>query len=379
MRYARLGPGFVKFAQIAASREDLLPELVCRSLRRLHSDVPPMARRDVLRQLAKGYGAGSASPFASIDPYPLGSGSIACVYRARTRDGQDVALKIRRPGIEARLARDVRLIAAAAGVAAAAPPLRRMPVLDVVRTIGDVVLQQADLARERSALATLRDDFRLYPEIQVPEVHDELSTDDALVMTRVPDIVRWDEFESVVPADRREALGRVLMDAVFRMLFVSRRVHCDMHPGNLVLCRDGTMALLDAGFTYEVSPAVQRSLASFFLNLSLGNAEGCAVAVLAGSRPRSMSVAERDDFADLVAALVARFGSVPSSEFDYLAFARSMFALQRACGVYFLPDFAFPLLSLFLVDPVVARLAPNLDFQALARPHVLHAMLRDDG
>ena len=105
-----LGPMFVKMGQILANRSEILPQRFCDELRRLRSDVEPVPYEVVLRCLEEEYGQRLGQMFDAIDPNPLGSASLAQVHRARLVTGEDVAVKVQRPGAQQVMAQDIDII-----------------------------------------------------------------------------------------------------------------------------------------------------------------------------------------------------------------------------------------------------------------------------
>lgn len=365
----QLGPAFIKFAQIASTRHDALPPGVCRVLSQLHSTVTPVGARAFRDAVSASYGGRTHEVFRSIDEEAIGSGSIACVYRAVLVDGTPVALKVRRPGVEDLVRRDVRLIQGVIDVLARLPTLRGVPLSEMGRAVGDAVIGQLDFAAEATDLAVLGDSFAALEAVTVPRVLSEQSRPDCLVMSLV-DVQQGWALEDISPR-RRELLARQTLQAVFDMLFRTGVVHCDLHPGNLVLIGGEEIGIIDAGFVCRVPAHVRRQLALFFLNLGFRNGPACAQAVV-GSAAALGADADLVGFEASMCDIVDRFGSVPARDFDLIAFSVELFGAQQRHGIYASSEFVFPLLSLLMVEGLVRRLDPELDFQALARPVVYY-------
>lgn len=359
-----LGPSYIKIGQLLSTRRDLLPERVCEALSRLADATPPPRRAHLERALGDAY-RGQEWPFAEFGWTPVATGSIATVHRAVTLDGRQVAVKVRRPGINRTMRRDFRLTALAIGAVKRLPKLRSMPIEVMHAQVGEAILRQLDLAAEAAALSELRRNLSGFSWIRIPAPLPELSRDKVLVMEYVAGLVRAAP-ESLSKAARGVAARRV-MSAVYEMLFVDGVVHCDLHPGNLYIDGDGCLVILDAGFVIELPEQVRASFADFFINLALGNGPLCAEIMIESTA----GVAENSDLsgfrADLI-DLVKESTGARSSEFNLAKFAGRLFALQRAYGLFPVPEFAFPLLSLLVVEGIVQGLDPELDFQAEAMP-----------
>lgn len=359
-----LGPSYIKLGQLLSTRRDLLPERVCTALGRLADATPPPRRARLEGVLRRAYG-GREWPFAEFGWTPVATGSIATVHRAVTLDGRQVAVKVRRPGIGRVMRRDFRLTTLAIGAVSWLPRLRSMPIEVMHAQVGGAILRQLDLVAEAAALGELRANLGEFGWIRIPAPLPELSCEDVLVMEYLDGLVRAAP-ESLPMQARTAAAGRV-MSAVYEMLFVDGLVHCDLHPGNLYIDATGCLVILDAGFVIELPEQVRASFADFFINLAMGNGPLCAEIMIESAA----SVAAGCDLggfrADLT-ALVKESTGARSSEFNLARFAARLFALQRAYGLYPVPEFAFPLLSLLVVEGIVQGLDPQLDFQAEAMP-----------
>ncbi len=351
----RLGPSFVKGAQILATRRDLLPPAWCHSLAQLHDRVPPMPAGQARRVLAE---AGLPA-----DAEPVASGSIACVYRGLAPDGGSVALKVRRPGVERKIRTDFAVMAAGARVMQLLPPMRRLPARLMVEQIGAAVSRQADFGQELRTMEELRAKLADLGHLHIPRPLPELCNDRVLVMEHV------DGLDDAAPAP--EAARRVLQ-LVYRMLFVDGLVHCDMHPGNLYLRPDGTIVLLDAGFVVRLEPKVRALFAEFFLAMARGDGPRCADIVHASAAEVAPD-ADLPAFRSGVTALVDSTTGRPASEFSLVTFAATLFDLQRRHGLFAAPEFVFPLLALLVLEGRINELHADIDFQAEAIPVLITA------
>ncbi|MFG2720589.1 ABC1 kinase family protein [Streptomyces sp. NPDC048416] len=359
-----LGPSYIKIGQLLSTRRDLLPARVCTELGRL-TDATPPPRRALLESAVRAAYGDRKWPFAEFGWTPVATGSIATVHVAVTLDGRQVAVKVRRPGIGKVMRRDFRLTALAMGAMQRLPQLKSMPFKVMHAQVGGAILRQLDFDAERTALGSLHANLREFPWIRIPAPLLDLCTEDVLVMEYVEGLACTapEQFS----ATARRAAARRVMSAVYEMLFVDGLVHCDLHPGNLYIQDDGALVILDAGFVIKLSERVRASFGDFFINMAMGNGPLCAEIIIESAA----SIAEGCDlggFRAELAALVTESAGVRSSEFSLAKFAGRLFDIQRRFGLYPVPEFAFPLLSLLVVEGIVQGLDPKLDFQAEAMP-----------
>ena len=357
-----LGPAFVKAAQLLSTRSDLLSPQVCRALARLHDRVRPVPPHSSAALRASAFGGSRASL--------VGAGSIACVYRLCLADGREVAVKVRRAGIDRALTLDLALLERAARVLGWLPALRGVPVVEIVGQLAGNILAQIDFAREADLLESFRKTMASDSEVTVPAVDRQLSTADVLVMEFIDGLGRR-EPEDLAAADRRRAVVTALR-AVYRMLFLDGVVHCDLHPGNLYFRGDGSIVILDAGFTVRLSTVAREKFAAFFYCMSEGDGQACADIVL--STARSAPGANVDGFRSELVALIEASAGRSAGEFDLISFAISLFEVQRRHGFYADPQFVFPILSLLVLEGTVREFHPDVDFQREARPFLVTTM-----
>ncbi|MGW4393743.1 ABC1 kinase family protein [Amycolatopsis nivea] len=367
----RLGPTFVKAGQVLGTRRDVVPVAMCDALSVLQDSVAPLDAAETALALKEAYGSESDEVFAELDPRPVASGSVASVYRARLRTGQDVAVKLRRPGIERVMTDDLALIRRGAAIAARLPVFRNVPVREVVGSLADAVLGQLDFEREADSLRRLRENLSEVPRVWVPKVYPEACRPRCIVMEFVPGLV-LDAADGCGAAARRRFAASG-MAAMYQMLFVDGFVHCDMHPGNLYFTRGAQVVVLDAGFSVQLSDRLRRLFAEFFLNMAIGRGEQAAKIVLESAAGTSEN-ADVAGFTERMADLVERSHGLPAKEFSLIAFAAEMFDLQRRFGIHAATELIFPLLSLLVIEGTIRELDPDLDFQEAARPQLMRGL-----
>ncbi|HEX7558132.1 MAG TPA: AarF/UbiB family protein, partial [Usitatibacter sp.] len=243
-----LGPAFVKLGQVLASRVDLLgPEWIA-SLDLLHDHASPVAFDALEAQLLADLGAPVARAFATFDIAPSAAGSVAQVHRASLPGGAQVAVKIRRPGVEASIEADVLLLEAlAAWWQEEQPESRRYQPVEVVRQLRKSLTREVDFSAEARAQERFAESFRASETIVVPRVHAQFTRPSLLVMDWIDGIPATD-LEAVDAAGLDHGLLAARgADAVLKMVLVDGFFHADPHPGNVFFLADNRVALIDFG------------------------------------------------------------------------------------------------------------------------------------
>jgi len=353
----RLGPTYVKFGQMLGSRADLFPAHVTEQLAALHDGVRRMTDAESRRQWDLAVGQQPRLGELRLTDRCLGSGSMACVYEATDVDGRAVAVKLQRPGVAASMSVDLALMTAFIRVAERLPRAGRAPLADLVGYMARALYGQVDFLQEASYTRRLAANLASHEHVVVPRVRDEYTSPLTLVTDLVPGLVNG---VPAMDATLRTAVARRALDAVGSMIFLNDLVHCDLHPGNLHVRQDGSVVMLDAGYCVEVPETVRHALRDFFVNLALGNGNRCGEIMYDSGPPARHTAAGRSAFVHEIAELVA----ATTGRFDMIDFGPKVFDAQNRFGVRPPADFAFPLMSLMIVEGTLRRWWPDLEIPA---------------
>jgi ubiquinone biosynthesis protein len=263
-----LGPAFVKLGQVLAGRSDLLgPEWIA-EFSKLHSRVPALPFEALRAQLREDLGGEPETVFAQFDTTPLAAASIAQVHRARLHDGTEVVVKVRRPGIEAVIDADLRLLERLAGVAA-----RQWPALapyrpeQLVREFARSLRRELDLAAECRHAERVAGNLEPLGYVQIPRVHWEHTTP----RVNVQDLIDGVPGEDLAAVDAagldRKLLAQRGAQAVMKMIVEDGFFHADPHPGNVFYLPGNRLAFIDFGMVGRLSPRRREELLSLLLGL----------------------------------------------------------------------------------------------------------------
>ena len=229
-----LGPIFVKFGQNISTRPDLLPQDIATELARLQDDVPPFSADAARRRLSRFYGREVEEVFAEFEHEALAAASIAQVHAARLPSGEEVVVKLLRPGVRERIERDVKLLHGLARLATRLwPATRRLHLVEVVAEYRRTLEHELDLMREGANAARLKRSFADSDIIHVPAVYWDYCRPEVLVLERIRGVpIREVQALKEAGVDIAELAARgvkIFFTQVFRDSFF----HADMHPGNV--------------------------------------------------------------------------------------------------------------------------------------------------
>lgn len=368
-----LGPVATKLAQMASYRRDVFPPELVGPLQALQDKASMPSTAEVRARLDQVFGPGRAAMFSNIDEVPVAAGSIAFVCVARLRRSDEiVALKIRRANISYLVARDIGCLRLIVSLMARFKFFDDLPVLRIFDQIAQAVRNQCSLTREGETLIHLRTALCERYEIHIPAPFQDLSNDDVLVMQYVEHKYRLTDPE--VPEEQYRQGCRLLLNALYGMIFDTGIVHCDFHPGNVLQAFNGKPALIDAGLAMALTAAERANFRQFFLSFAMGHASGCARAILASMEGTSPEFDE-DMFRASVAALVDRYHGRRAGDFFVAQFVFDIFNMLRQHGVRGAPGFVGAIWALVMFEGLVRSRYPGLDFQGAARPFFVSSLI----
>jgi Predicted unusual protein kinase len=259
-----LGPTFIKLGQLLSTRPDILPKAYIEVLSSLQDDVPPAPWAESKGVIEEELGDVD-DVYDNFDTEPISGASLGQVYLAEY-DGQQVAVKIRRPGIEALVEADLKVL--------------RWSIPILVRFIGEgrafsldsladefakTIRQEMDYGRERDILEEIRGNFADTDAIDIPEPIDPVCSPRVLTMEYLPG-TKINDIETLDSKglDRTE-LAATLQEVYLQMIIEDGVFHADPHPGNLAVKDDGTIIFYDFGMSSTVDPFIQEKIVEFYI------------------------------------------------------------------------------------------------------------------
>jgi ubiquinone biosynthesis protein len=355
-----------------STRKDLLPDEVADALAILQDRATPMKAEEVRIIVHRVFGDRFEHVFAVFDEDPVASATIAQVHRAvLRRSGREVAVKIKRPGIERRIATDLALLQLAARAVSRVWVFRFLPLRDGLQLICAALLQQCDFPREARNQRLCRALLSEHQDVLVPDVIGELCGEEILVMEFMPYLRR---IESGAGDQRRAVLAG--LRALYRMIFCGGTVHCDLHPGNLLMSASGEAAMLDFGFTASITAAERISFAEFFLSITAGDGVTAAAVVRKAAAALPLTL-DGEAFERDIRKLVEAAARQSAHQFSVARFVGALFAIQARHQIRGSPTFTMAIVALVVFEGLLRQTCPDVDFQREAIPFVLQALATD--
>lgn len=276
-----LGPTFVKLGQILAGRADLFgPEYIA-EFEKLHSRVPALPLDQLRPQLREDLGGEPEEVFARFDTEPVAAASIAQVHRAQLKDGTEVVVKIRRPGISDTIAADLRLLGRLAALAEAElPALKPYRPQLLVRELARSLQRELDLASECRSAERIGAHMAALPWIVVPKVHWDFTKERVNVQDFVDGIPGHELTRLDTAGLDRRLLAQRGAQAVLQQIVQDGLFHADPHPGNVFYLPDNRIAFVDFGMVGRLSVRRREELLQLLLGLVERNPQTVADVLL---------------------------------------------------------------------------------------------------
>ena len=260
-----MGPAFIKLGQALSTRADLLGEAICRDLASLQDRLPSFPAAEARATIEAELERPIAELFESFTDLPVAAASIAQVHFAITAEGEPVAVKVLRPGIEARIERDLDfLLWVAEWAERTTPMLRRYRPIATVLMLREGTRREMDLRLEAAAAAEFAETCADDEGFKVPRVDWRRTARRVVTFERVSGLraVRDDLIAAGLDPDQILAnAARVFFNQVFRDGYF----HADMHPGNMLIDAEGRIVALDFGIMGRIDLAMRRHLAEILV------------------------------------------------------------------------------------------------------------------
>ncbi|NMM93368.1 ABC1 kinase family protein [Bifidobacterium oedipodis] len=332
LMFEALGPTFVKVGQILSMRSEMLPQSFCDELAKLRADADPMPYSTVLQVLEAEYGRPVGEIFEHIDPKPLGSASLAQVHRATLSTGEDVAIKVQRPGVRETMAQDVAIMRSIAKTASKV--MRSSQIVDlkgVVEELWETFQSETDFLIEARNLAEFKRFSERFRYMDCPTPYTDLCTEHVVVMEYVDGISVSHPGQLIAAGYDLKEIGTKLVDNYATQILDDGFFHADPHPGNIIV-RDGQIVLIDLGMTGRLDGRTRSVLKDMIFAVAKQDSPALADGLLrfAGTE------ADPEDYPALLADLdviVKEFGTVDLAELDLAAFLTSLTQLAQRHGI----------------------------------------------
>jgi ubiquinone biosynthesis protein len=373
-----IGPPAIKLGQTLSTRPDLIGAQAADNLSRLQDDLPPAPFHAIKRVIEDSFDAPLEQLYLSFDEQPIGAASIAQVHRAVTTDGQQVAVKVLRPGIEQEFARAIDTYEwAAAHVEGMGGEAARLRPRLVVAHFKQWSARELNLQREAASASELKENMAAEPGYHVPDI-DWRRTAQRVLTLEWLDGIKLNDRDALIEAghDCRE-LAAILVRSFLRQAIVDGFFHADLHHGNLFALPDGRIAVIDFGIMGRIDRRARVWLAEILYGLITGNYERVAeIHFEAQYVPAHHNVAE---FATALRAAGEPIRGLPVKDISVGRMLENLFSITRDFDMPTQPHLLLLQKTIVMIEGVASKLDPDINMWETAEPFLREWMRSELG
>ena len=368
-----LGPIAIKFGQLLSTRRDFLDIELADELQSLQDNVPPFSSPSIQQLIEESLGVKPESIFSSLHSEPFASASIAQVHRATLHTGEEVVIKVTRPGIEDVVSADIKLLKWIAGLVQTRTELgKRLHPEEIVNDYEQIIHDELDLLSEAANTSQLKRNFENSPVLYVPKVHWDYCSKRIMVMERIHGIPVADVEALNAQNTDLKKLAETGVDIFFTQVFNHNFFHADMHPGNIFVSRETPenprYIAIDCAIIGSLTKDDQEYLAKNLLALFRREYRKVAeLHVACGWVPRDTKIHE---FESAIRNVCEPIFEKPLKEISFANLLIHLFRTASRFDMEVQPSLVLLQKTLLNVEGLGRQLYPDLDLWTTALPYL---------
>ncbi|MEK5640129.1 MULTISPECIES: ABC1 kinase family protein [Paenibacillus] len=362
-----LGPTFVKLGQLASTRSDLLPEPIIRELIKLQDQVPPFSSESAKGIIEQELDDAIEDIFSWFEESPIAAASIGQVHLAKLKTGEDVAVKVQRPGALQMVVRDLEILRDLTALAEKRWVwVKQYQIARLVEEFASSMRAELDYTQEGRNAEKIALQFQNDETVCIPRIFWQYTSSRVMTMEYVRGISLSHQEELVAKGYDLKETAEKLVESMLHQIFIEGFFHADPHPGNLLVRKDGSLAYLDFGMVGRLSEEMKDHLSSLIIALMRKNTDSMVRAVLRlGMMPEDGDIRELRRDLD---SLREQYYNIPFSEISMGTALNDLFAVAQRHKVMIPPDLTLLGKALLTMEGVIEKLDPTLSIIDMAEP-----------
>ena len=368
-----LGPIYIKFGQLLSTRPDLVPADIVAELDHLQDNVKPFDKDEFRRIVETALGQSVDTLFQSFDIEPLASASVAQVHAAQLHSGEEVVVKVVRPGIETTIQQDVQLMLwMAKWLERILADGKRLKPVEIVEDYRLTIFDELNLQREAANASQLRRNFSQSPLLYIPEVYWDYTRTNVMVMERIYGIPVTDIAQLEAQQTDMKLLAERGVEIFFSQVFDDNFFHADMHPGNIFVSRNNPqkpqyiavdMAIVGS-LTQEDQYYLARNLLSMFRRDYRQVAE---LHIQSGWVPKTTRI---NEFESAIRCVCEPIFEKPLKDISFGQMVINLFQTAQRFNMEVQPQLVLLQKTLLNIEGLGRQLYPELDLWQTAHPYL---------
>jgi predicted unusual protein kinase regulating ubiquinone biosynthesis (AarF/ABC1/UbiB family) len=374
----RLGPTFIKIGQSLGTRGDLLPLSYVKELVKLQDQVPPFPGVEAFARVEAELQRKVSEAYAEFDVEPIAAASLGQVYRARLHTGEEVAVKVQRPGLAEVIGFDIVVLRRLTDL------MRRFPQMNenadwegMLREFSETITEEMDYMQEARNADLFRQNFRKWKTIHVPQIYWTHTTARVLTMefirgTKVVDIeqLRLKRFSPV-------KVNRLLVRTYLKQLLEDGFFHADPHPGNLLVMDNGRLAFFDFGMTGKITPRLQSLMINAFFHVVSRDVHGLAQDLI--NLDFLKPGVDPEQIRPIVEGLFQHYLDLKLGEVNFKELTYDLADVMYEYPFRLPANFTYIIRALMTLEGIGIVTDPDFSFFDTAKPYAKEFMLKREG
>lgn len=366
MALEELGPTFIKLGQFASNRPDMLPADLIESLEKLQDAVPPFSEDESVRTIEQELKRPISELFREFTRTPIASASIAQVHRAMLKDGQRVAVKVRRPRITDTIAVDLEILYHLASLVE--KHVSGADVFNPIKLVDEfsrAIEKEIDFTTEALHITRFTQNFKNDPHVYIPKVYTELTTQ-SVIITEFIDGIKITNVKELREAGLDPKLvAQRGAQVVLKQIFIHGFFHADPHPGNILVKEDNVICFLDMGMAGILSPSSREKLGVIIVGLANDDPQRIARLLYEMSEQR---IGKREDLEYEIAELIQEYGSRTLGAMNIREILNRLAGLFVTHRLHLIPGFYLLVKALVTMEGIGYKLDPNFNMMEHLEP-----------
>ncbi|MDP3028699.1 MAG: AarF/UbiB family protein [Deltaproteobacteria bacterium] len=375
LAFEELGPTFIKFGQILSSRPDLLTQDFIREFSKLQDKVPPFPFGAAKHIIESQLGRPLAELFESFEEMPVAAASLSQVHKAKTKTGDEVAVKVQRPGIESTIETDIRILYDLATLAERRlPETRHYEPVRIIDEFARTIRRELDFVREGRNIDRARKYFAGDETVYIPRVYRELTASKVVTMEYIHGIKISDLEQLQAAGLDRKTIAINGANLILKEVFECRFFHADPHPGNLFVLENNVIAPVDFGMIGMLDEETAHQMATILMAVVDKDVDSLVDALLAiGLTPEPI---DRINFRLELSDFLERYYEVPLKELNIGVIMDELMDIIRRYRLRLPSDMVMMIKALVINEGVGRMLYPEFNIVEHARPYARELLIR---
>jgi predicted unusual protein kinase regulating ubiquinone biosynthesis (AarF/ABC1/UbiB family) len=368
-----LGPTFIKVGQLFSTRADLFPSEYVEELSKLQDRVPAFSYEQVEAIIKQDLGKPVAELFCSFDPIPLAAASLGQVHKAQLHNGDEVVVKVQRPGLKKLFSIDLKILKGIARYFQNHPDWGRgRDWMGIYEECCRILWEEIEYLNEGQNADTFRRNFRNYDWVRVPRVYWRYTSPRVLTLEYLPGI-KISHYEALEAAGLdRKLIARLGAKAYLQQLLNDGFFHADPHPGNIAVDPDGALIFYDFGMMGRIKTNVREQLMETLFGIAEKNSERVVASLVelgALSPVDDMGPVRRS-----IQYMLDHFMDKPFENQSVASISDDLYEIAYDQPFRFPATFTFVMRAFSTLEGVGKGLDPEFNFMEVAKPFALQIM-----